>query len=693
MIFLKVFAVLLVFVFLISGCAVSTKTIGKDEILARIALDRDSMYKEQEPLTSQVTLEDAMAWSIKYNLDHRLKIMEQALALGQVELMTFDMLPRLVASSGYSQRDTYNASSSMNVATGQQSLAPSTSSDKGHFSNDLTLVWNILDFGASYYQAKQQSDRSHIMSERRRKVVHSIMQQVRQAYWLALGAQQLQGRFDPLLKEVKAALRDSTRVEQEKLKSPIETLTYRKSLLEILKQLETFRDELLQAKPRLASLMNVPLGQSFTLSKETLDQLELVETLDSMEQKALLQRPELLEADYTERISVIETRKAIVRMLPGIELSVGAHNDNNSFLVNQNWVDGGARVTWNLMNLFSAPGQYRFAKSQVEIAKAQRLALSMAILTQVHVSYQDFVSHKRQYELSEQMQDVDTRIFEQTMNQSQSGSQSRLAEIRAATAALMAEYRSYQNYAALQNTCGQIVATIGEDPLPQTVESHEISALSKSIGTWMRGPSAPCVISKASLKVETPPLVKPVTAEVVTPVPVPAVVVSTPVVPLVAEPVVMVEEKVKNIPMSLPTSAVVIPVSAEPVPPVATTEKRTTTMVISLRFGVGESTLKPQHHAELQTVGTTLKACHDMHAEIGGHTDNQRYMKKGSGNMQLSLLRAESVRNYLVTTFGLEEARLSVKGYGDTMPLASNATEKGKAKNRRIEFKYSCSDR
>ena len=308
---MKHLGILIVLCSLLAGCAVSTAPLVQEDILKRIATDREAMYKDQEPLGSAITLEEAMARSIKYNLDHRLKIMEDALALRQVDLMKYDMLPKLVAAAGYTERDSYSASSSMNVATNTQSLAPSTSSDLGHYNGDLTLTWNILDFGVSYFQAKQQADRAHIMTERRRKVVHSIMQQVRQAYWLALGAQQLEGRFEPLLKGVAKALQDSSSIEQEKLRAPLEALTYRKTLLEIMKQLETFRDELAQAKPRLASLMNVPLGQSFTLSPSKMEMVELSGKIGEMESKALLQRPELLEADYNERINVEETRKAI----------------------------------------------------------------------------------------------------------------------------------------------------------------------------------------------------------------------------------------------------------------------------------------------------------------------------------------------------------------------------------------------
>lgn len=468
---------------MLTGCAVTTPEVSKTDIMSRIALDRETMFKDQEQVNGPITLEEAMARAIKYNLEHRVKLMENALALRQTSLITYDMLPRLVADAGYTHRDNVNASSSTNVATGEESLVPSTSQDQERHNADLSLSWNILDFGVSYFQAKQQADRAHIMEERRRKVVHIIIQQTRQAYWLALGAQQLEGRFEPLLREVDKALADIDRIEQENLRPPLATLRYRKTLLEVIKQLEGLRDQLAQAKPRLATLMNVPPGQPYVIANPSsmiIPEVNL--SLEDMEIRALTFRPELIEADYNERISINETRKALARMLPGIELTVGGHYDSNSFLVNNSWVEGGLRMTWNLMNLLSGPARHSIAKSQTDIVKYQRLVLSAAIMTQVHVSHRDFTSQKRQYQLSEQLQSIDAKIYEQIKNQAANGSQNSLNEIQSASSSLMATYQKFQNYAALQNAYGQIKVTLGYDPLPETLPSYDIRTLSKAIG-------------------------------------------------------------------------------------------------------------------------------------------------------------------------------------------------------------------
>jgi outer membrane protein OmpA-like peptidoglycan-associated protein len=72
-----------------------------------------------------------------------------------------------------------------------------------------------------------------------------------------------------------------------------------------------------------------------------------------------------------------------------------------------------------------------------------------------------------------------------------------------------------------------------------------------------------------------------------------------------------------------------------------------------------------------------------MRVSIEGHTDN---VGGERANVRLSQLRAQAVRDYLASK-GIAPSRLEAVGFGPTKPLASNKTAKGKAKNRRTEFK------
>jgi len=451
---------------LVSGCIIKPTPFTPPEMEAQVTADLKEIFNSREALSSALTLDEAIRQTLAHNLDVRLKLMEDALSLKQLEVVSYEMLPKLVSSAGYSSRNNENASTSVSVTKGSVSLEPSTSQEKQNYSTDLSLSWNILDFGVSYFQARQQADRALIMKERRRKVVHAIVQQARQAYWLAYGAQQLEPRFRSLLREVNDALNSVDRIEQEKLRPPLEILTYRKALLETLRQIEAFRDDLAQATPRLAALMNLPVGGNPALVRDQpLTVPDLRDPLATLEDTALRFRPELLEVRLQERIDVVETKKAIARMLPGINLSFGFNYDSNTYLYNSDWVQGSVRSVWNLMSLLTGPAQYKLAKSQAGVTKMTRLALSVAVLTQTHIAYLDFFSKKRQYERADQLREIDSRIAAVTRSAAESGAQNRLSEIKADTELLMADYRRYQSFAALQNAYGQVLMSVGIDPL------------------------------------------------------------------------------------------------------------------------------------------------------------------------------------------------------------------------------------
>ncbi|WP_246794389.1 TolC family protein [Burkholderia perseverans] len=467
----------------LSGCAVKPAPFSDAERAETARTDRTTMFANQQPVSGPITLDEAMARAIRYNLDHRLKMMEEALAQRQLDLSNFDLLPKLTAAAGYTNRNHELASASEGLYTHEESLIPSYSTDKNSRTADLNLSWNILDFGVSYFEAKEQADHVLVLEQRRRKVVQLMMQQVREAYWQAEGAQRLHDRIGPLLDQAKGALDDSRAAQQQGLRSPVETLNYQRSLLDLMRQLEAVRDQLEEAKPRLASLMNLEPGKDFTLAASDDFRVPNFDmAMPQMEDMALQRRPELVEASYNERISVNETHKAIAKLLPGIEFSLGAHYDSNSFLVYNAWRSAGISVSWNLLNLLNERNIRGTAKAQLDVAKMQRMALSMAVLTQVHVARSELGAKTRQFDLFKQLNDIDQQILEHTHNATVANAQGKLEEIRVATAAMMSELRLYQSYGELESAYGQMLATLGLDPVPAKLNGNDIASLTRSIG-------------------------------------------------------------------------------------------------------------------------------------------------------------------------------------------------------------------
>jgi len=103
-------------------------------------------------------------------------------------------------------------------------------------------------------------------------------------------------------------------------------------------------------------------------------------------------------------------------------------------------------------------------------------------------------------------------------------------------------------------------------------------------------------------------------------------------------------------------------------------------------FDSGSSHLNYQVDQVLDSLMQVFHARHDFTINIQGHTDNipintVRY----ESNWELSALRATTVLRYLIEK-GITPGRLTATGYGDSLPLESNDTEAGRARNRRIEF-------
>jgi len=100
-------------------------------------------------------------------------------------------------------------------------------------------------------------------------------------------------------------------------------------------------------------------------------------------------------------------------------------------------------------------------------------------------------------------------------------------------------------------------------------------------------------------------------------------------------------------------------------------------------FDVGSYTLKPQFRATLDKVAESLKQYPDSLIDVYGHTDSTG---SDAFNQTLSDNRARTVASYL-TMQGISSARIRSQGLGESMPVADNATEEGRRKNRRVEIK------
>jgi len=135
----------------------------------------------------------------------------------------------------------------------------------------------------------------------------------------------------------------------------------------------------------------------------------------------------------------------------------------------------------------------------------------------------------------------------------------------------------------------------------------------------------------------------------------------------------------------------VVPVLETPLEPIPAAEpapKRMKYCVsLDIEFDIDKTDIRSQYHDEVAKVGNFMQKYPTTTAVIEGYTDD---VGSEEYNLQLSQQRAESVVNTLVDKFGIDRSRLSAKGYGKAKPIATNVTNVGKQKNRRIDAIIDC---
>ena len=447
--------------------------------------DAAAIRKDVEPLPAALTLEEAMARALKYNLERRAKMMEEALALGQFDVSKYDMLPKLVASAGYSWRNNDKISLSRSAADGTLSPSQFISTDREHSMHGLEFTWSLLDLSLGYYGAKQQGDRALIASEKRRKAMQQLILDTRTAYWRATAAQKLRDNVTNTIAVAEDALKDARSAEGQRLRNPIDSMRYQRQLLENMRLLESIDAELASSQVELAQLINAPLGQRIVLADQAerdVSGVLLGQPMAKLESLTLANNPDLREAHYNGRIAREEVRRTMAKLFPNVSLNWGIKYDSDSYLVNRDWQEAGLQVTFNLFNLFTGPTQIKAAEAGVALADQRRLAMHLGVLTQMHLARLGLSNARKQFERADSIWAVDVKIAELVQNQQAAQSQSKLEVVSNATTSTLSLLRRYQALAQVQAAENRFIASLGLEPQVGSVQDLSVKQIVDQLG-------------------------------------------------------------------------------------------------------------------------------------------------------------------------------------------------------------------
>ncbi|HCS13737.1 MAG TPA: hypothetical protein DIW28_08160, partial [Zetaproteobacteria bacterium] len=659
--------------------------------------DRQAIFADQPPIAKKLDIYEAMARALKYNVDYRTKLFEKQVALGQYDLSKYKFLPAFNVGSAINYRSNLPIADSLDTATNLRVPSFATASDRTIRTADVRMIWNLLDFGITYYQVKQEGNKALMADEARRKVVSQLLRDVRSAYWRAAIAQMMQPEIERILGEARDALDSSSEAQRKGLASPVKVLEYRKALLKLVDTLENLFNQMEMARTQLASLINEPLGQDFELdipSELPMDVAHVPFCLPKMEELALLNKPEIREEIYRKRISVDETRKATLRMLPGLELSSGQNYSSNSYLHNKAWTAAGAQVTWNIFNVLSGPAAIKVSKANESVDDQRRMAVQMALLTKVHLAYRDYLHRSYQLNRASELNDLEAELTGYIRNAAERQAKSKLELIQAEVSALSARLNRDNSYAAVQEALGYVYDSMGVDPLDGSLSKTDLrdvsTHLALNLGTWTQSETAPfnwaCYAPeredqaynqnnfRSPQKAEAEPVVS-VASPTVEPVAAELEVVETAIEPEAEE--VAAE--------TAPVQAVEVLPEAEvqPARPEVVEEKpvRTLRKFETITFGAS-SDLSSSSAETLNMAADFMRSHPGLTLEVIGFSDNTGSLVAAH---QASVARANAVARYL-TEHGVDTSRVVSKGYGSSSPVATNTTPAGRDENKRVEL-------
>jgi multidrug efflux system outer membrane protein len=450
----------LVFIFL-TGCVRRIDDIERtrfDHAVSDMAL----INTMNELPTLYLTIDDIIQIALEQNLELMVKAQEYAIQQEIATGSTLKMLPTLIANNELSGRNNNTGASSQSLIPNIPPAPPSISSEQHVDRFDITLTWNLIDFGVSYYRARQEANRIVIKHFEYQRARQNVVLDVTRKFWLALAARHAIESGTTLTKEGERYQAIIDKLIQKRLLSTIVGLKLKTQILDNEIQLRNFQKDYHDGMTSLGQIMGLPPNQKFELVYDHDLEVDVVlPDSKELEELALLARPELYTSDIEEKLSADEVRVALLQLFPSASLFASEFNDSNFFLIHRHWLIAGLRSTWNLFAIPFHTEEAFVAQAQKERAKLNRLAVSMGVISQVHLAKLVYQDNLEQFFLLKEMERVKKSLRDAAMKEQKYGEFNGEEALLYSTEALMAEINAIKAYGDAQVTLETLNNSMG----------------------------------------------------------------------------------------------------------------------------------------------------------------------------------------------------------------------------------------
>ena len=339
---------------------------------------------------SPLTLDAARQMAVTRNKSYRQKIDQMLFDLQRKASGAKSFMPQIYANSFGQWRSNTNASVGVKVDEIGSSMPEDfyTAQDQSFAASKLSLSWNLLDVGLMGHQKAIGSIDGYDALETTRLGCHQLMVDLERAYWRKVAFERAVPKREWIGNRINYALDLSNQHIEENPNDRLSELMFQRELIDIKRWYESMFRGLASADSDLARLINIPHGTEFSVSTDTSEAQDefgptLSQPLGDLFLSAFENRPELRKALYNIDRSELETKQALLRHLPGLNLFISGNNDTNSFALNQDFLTAGVNLSWDVLNLTKIGSTKKNGKLNTESKEKDLGVVASAIMAQI----------------------------------------------------------------------------------------------------------------------------------------------------------------------------------------------------------------------------------------------------------------------------------------------------------------------
>lgn len=354
--------------------------------------DNDWLYMRLcTPQVIELSLDEAIEFAMKNNLALRVQEAELKLSSDAIGRQMILMLPNLQISAEVANRSNLPISTSELVNPQFLQLPSFAALETSNFWN-IDLSWNILNTGIQYFRTKEAQNITWSREFIYQKTVQDLISQVVTQYWLVAVMQESAKN----LEEITSISRDLARKLRSKVDEGFISLAQATDLIgKIYYQqvqaklfLQSYRGAIDQFKllvglpPCVDVILHAPNEKMIPEPLPPPCELHLL---------ALTHRPDLYQIDAELLAEEEDLKAAILEMFPPLTPFFDFTSDANPFLVHNYWTTFGFRVLYDLLTLPLALNEQMTIEDRIRVSKAERLFLSLTVLSQIHIAYAKYL--------------------------------------------------------------------------------------------------------------------------------------------------------------------------------------------------------------------------------------------------------------------------------------------------------------